>query len=114
MTTQSRWEALGDVPVVDSEGKELGAFAGAKDGYLKVTAPHAFDFWIPIDTVAETRSDGVRLKVAEDALEKRKNSDKAEDLTETEIEEGTDGLPHSLPVERRYEAEAEYLIRPHQ
>ncbi len=114
MTIEYRWDALGEVPVVDSEGKELGTFGGVRNEYLKVKAPHAFDYWIPMDTVAEAHSEGLRLKIDEAALEKRKNSDAAESMTETEYEEATDDLPHSIPVERRYEEQAEYLIRPHQ
>ena len=103
-----------DIPVLDSRGEEMGRVSDAREGYFKVNAPKAFDYWLPFDTIAEAGSDAIRLRITKDEAQTRKNDDAAESLTSTEIEESTDDRSQSLPVERRYEQEAEYLSRPRQ
>ena len=116
MATNSpfNWAALkeAEAPVYDSEGHELGKIDGGRAGYFKVNVSGGFDYWLPQDEIAQADLEGITLKHSGDELEDRKNDARAESLTETEIEEGTDDLAHSLPLERRYENEAEYLIRP--
>ena len=114
MTTSELWEGMGHVPVIDSDGKELGTYGGVRNEYLKVEAPHARDYWIPQDIIASANSSEVRLKVNHAEVEKRRNLDEGEGLTDTEIEEGTDNLGQPVPMERRYANEAEYLSRPRQ
>ena len=110
------WVALeeAEAPVFDSSNKQLGTLGGGRAGYFKVNVSGGFDYWLPQDEIASADTESVCLKHTEAELEGRKNDARAESLTETEIEEGTDDLAHSLPVERRYDAEAEYLVRPHQ
>ncbi len=100
--------------VIDSENTELGRVKDAREGYFKVQVDGGFDYWLPFDTIAEAHAEEIRLKVTKAEADERKNDDRAETLTDTEIKEATDDLPHALPVEKRYANEADFLSRPRQ
>ena len=116
ITSQYNWTSWTErnTPVFDSHNVELGCVTEAREGWFKVQVDGGFDYWLPFDTIADAGASEIRLRISKAAVEERKNDDRAEHLTETEVEEATDDLPNALPVERRYEAEAEYLSRPHQ
>ena len=110
------WTALeeAEAPVLDSNSKKLGTLGGGRADYFKVNVSGGFDYWLPQDEIASADSEGVLLKHSEDELEGRKHDDAGESLTSTELEEATDDSGVTIPEERRYENEAEYLSRPHQ
>lgn len=116
ITSQYNWTSWTEqqTPVFDSENTELGHVAEAREGYFKVRVDGSYDYWLPFDTIADAGAAEIRLRITKAEVEERKNDDRAESLTDTEIEEATDDLPNPIPVERRYEAEADYLSGPHQ
>jgi hypothetical protein len=102
-----------DSMVYDREGRELGKLAEMRESYFKVNVRMARDYWLPVHLIEQVDGDRITLSVAEDVLEQEKLDSGIEDLTQTDIEEATDDTLNPLPVERRYEAEADYLTHPH-
>jgi hypothetical protein len=51
--------------VAEAQG---GTSHAANDLWLRVTRPARADLYIPFGEIAETRADGVRLRVTEEAL----------------------------------------------
>lgn len=114
-TRQSPFSFGEDARVIDSRGEELGTVSEVRDGYFKVNVSHARDFWLPFHTIARTEgAEVVHLNLAGDELDEAKTSSVMESLGPTDIEESLDDSSQSIPVERRYENEADYLSRPHQ
>jgi hypothetical protein len=50
---------------------ELSASYAPTDLWLRVTRPALSDLYVPFAEIAETRSDGVRLRVAEEEISRR-------------------------------------------
>lgn len=61
----------GDLGRVDAPDGAGAGLHGASDLWLRVTRPARSDLYIPFGEIAETRVDGVRLRIAEDALERQ-------------------------------------------
>jgi hypothetical protein len=98
--------------VIDRDGEELGTLSASHEGYFKVNAPRAFDYWLPFDTLDRVDGDRVVLTLTKDQVEERKLDAGGEDLTPTEIEESLSPTNHPAPMERRYDNQADYFLHP--
>ena len=113
-TRQSPFSFSEDARVIDSSGKEVGTVKEVRDGYFKVNVSMAPDYWLPFHTISGTEGgEVVHLNLAGDELEKARIMSGIESLGPTDIDESLDDSSQSIPVERRYENEADYLTRAH-
>ena len=105
---------LSDESVVfDASGKELGKVTEVSESYFKLDISMGFDYWLPYHLIDRADGGQIHLTVNEDALDKEKVDARTEDLTSTEVEESVSDTNNPVPMERRYEAQAEYLTHPH-
>ena len=61
----------GDLGSASTPAGEGAGLHSASDLWLRVTRPARSDLYIPFGEIAETRADGVRLRVTEDDLERQ-------------------------------------------
>jgi hypothetical protein len=106
------WVTAGS-SVFDAAGKELGKIDALRESYFKLDVSMGFDYWLPYHLIERADGDRLLLSVTEAELDEHKVDAEAEEMTATEMEEATDGTDHPVPMERRYAAEADYLLHPH-
>ena len=101
-----------EAPVFDSKGEKLGTVKQLGEEHFKIDVHMGRDYWLPYTLVESDRGGEVHLTCAGDDLEQYKTDAGAEDLGPAQVEESLAHTNNPLPMERRYDAEAEYLTHP--
>jgi hypothetical protein len=103
-------------PVYDVNGEKLGELKDLTESYFKVDVRMAPDYWLPVHLIEDAGSEGIRLACTEDQLDEHRVSTEAIEEDPREFEPSEDGradTAHPEAMERRYDAQAEYLTHPH-
>ena len=98
--------------VYSADGENLGTVDGLKDGYFKVKVSLGYDYYLRYDLIERKQDEVVYLRVTKDELEHEKVATSVPPDSSVEIQDGVGGTVPDSPTERRYSAEADYLLNP--
>jgi hypothetical protein len=98
--------------VYSADGADLGVVDGLNDGYFKVKVSMGYDYYLRYDLVERKQDGVVYLRLSKSELDDEKLATSVPPDSSAEVANDVgEGVPDT-PTERRYEAEADYLLGP--